>query len=171
VTAFLSVAGAIPARPAAVRALGFIVIWIALSGGAAGDLLPGIVAALAATWTSLRLLPPGTARLQPRALSEFVLRFLLRSVMAGADVARRALDPRLPLRPGFVRYPLGLPAGARRNIFTSLTSVLPGTVPLGADEGGALVIHCLDTGQPVAAQLAAEEAMLVRVIGAASGDG
>jgi multicomponent Na+:H+ antiporter subunit E len=171
VTAFRAVAGAIRARPAAVRALGFIAIWMALSGGAAGDLLPGIVAALAATWISLRLLPPGTARLQPRALTEFALRFLLQSVIAGADVARRALDPGLPLRPGFVRYPVGLPAGARRNIFTTLTSLLPGTLPLGADEGGALVIHCLDTGQPVAAQLAAEEAILARVVGAASGDG
>jgi multicomponent Na+:H+ antiporter subunit E len=148
-----------------------MVIWMALSGGAAGDLLPGIVAALAATWTSLLLLPPGTARLQLRALAEFSLRFLFQSVLAGADVARRALDPRLPLRPGFVRYPVGFPAGARRNAFTSLTSLLPGTLPLAADEGGALIIHCLDTGQPIAVQLATEEAMLVRVIRAASGDG
>jgi multicomponent Na+:H+ antiporter subunit E len=137
------------------------------SGGPA----PGIVAALAATWISLRLLPPGPIRLQPRAVAEYALRFLFRSVLAGADVARRALDPRLPLRPGFVRYRVGLPVGARRNTFTTLTSLLPGTIPLGADEGGALVIHCLDTGQPIAAQLAAEEAMLVRVIGAASRDG
>jgi multicomponent Na+:H+ antiporter subunit E len=171
VTAFRAVADAIPAGPAAVRALGFMAIWTALSGGSAGDLLPGIVAALAASWASLRLLPPGSARLQPRALAEFVLRFLLQSVLAGADVARRALDPRLPLRPGFVRYPVGLPAGARRNTFATLTSLLPGTLPLGADEGGALVIHCLDTGQPVAAQLAAEEAMLLRIIGAAAGGG
>jgi multicomponent Na+:H+ antiporter subunit E len=144
---------------------------MAVSGAAAGDLLPGIVAALAATWTSLQLLPPGTARLQPRALTEFALRFLLQSILAGIDVARRALDPRLPLRPGFVRYPTGLPIGARRNTFTTVTSLLPGTLPVGADARGAVVIHCLDTGQSVAAQLAAEEAMLVRVIGAASGDG
>jgi multicomponent Na+:H+ antiporter subunit E len=171
VTTFRAIVDAIPARPATVRVLGFIAIWITLSGSAAGDLLPGIVAALAATWTSLRLLPPGAARLQPRALAEFALRFLLRSILAGADVARRALDPRLPLRPGFVRYPVGLPVGARRNTFTTLMSLLPGTLPLGADEGGALVIHCLDIGQPVAAQLATEEAMLVRAIAPPSGDG
>jgi multicomponent Na+:H+ antiporter subunit E len=166
VTAF----AAIPARPAALRTVGFFAIWTALSG-AAGDLLPGIAAALAATWVSLRLLPPGPTRLQPRALAEFALRFLVQSVLAGADVARRALDPRLPLRPGLVHYPVGLPAGARRNIFTAVTSLLPGTVPLGAGDDGALVIHCLDSGQPVAAQLAAEEAALVRVIGAARGGG
>lgn len=166
-----AIRAAIPPRPAAIRAIGFFAIWMALSGGAAGDLLPGIVAALAATWIGLRLLPPGTTRLHPRALAEFALRFLIQSVLAGADVARRALDPRLPLDPGFVRYPVGLPVGVRRNTFTTLMSLLPGTLPLGADESGALVIHCLDTAQPVAAQLAGEEAMLVRIIGAASGDG
>jgi multicomponent Na+:H+ antiporter subunit E len=56
-------------------------------------------------------------------------------------------------------------AGVRRNTFTTLMSLLPGTVPVGEDRDGVLVIHCLDTRQPVAAQLAAEEAMLIQVIG------
>ena len=38
-----------------------------------------------------------------------------------------------------------------------------------SDDNGALLIHCLDVGQPVAAQLAAEEALLARVIGAGTG--
>jgi len=89
------------------------------------------------------------------------LRFVRQSVVAGADVAWRALDPRLPLRPGFVAYPVRFPPGAARNAFTTLTSLLPGTVPAGA-QGGELVYHCLDVGQPVVSQLAAEEAALSR---------
>ena len=92
-------------------------------------------------------------------------------MLAGADVARRALDPKLPLDPGFMRYPSGLPPGTARNAFTALMSLLPGTVPVGSDQNGALVIHCLDVRQPVAAQLAAEEALLVRIIGGAPGNG
>ncbi|HEX3406853.1 MAG TPA: Na+/H+ antiporter subunit E, partial [Caulobacteraceae bacterium] len=79
----------------------------------------------------------------------------------GVDVARRALDPRLPLRPGLVTYPIGFPPGAARNVFTILTSLLPGTVP-AADEGDVLVYHCLDVEQPVLAQLAAEETTISR---------
>jgi multicomponent Na+:H+ antiporter subunit E len=52
-----------------------------------------------------------------------------------------------------------------------LMSLLPGTVPSGSDERGRVLIHCLDVEQPVAAQLAAEEALFVRAIGEASSHG
>lgn len=161
----------LPLRPSIVRAICFFAIWAVLAGDGPVDPVPGILAALAAAWIRLRLLPPGGNRLRLLALARFALRFLGQSVVAGADVARRALDPALPLNPGFVRYRVGLRAGPRRNTFTTLTSLLPGTVPAGRDGTGALVIRCLDTRQPVAAQLAAEEAVLVRIIGGAPGDG
>jgi multicomponent Na+:H+ antiporter subunit E len=79
------------------------------------------------------------------------------------DVARRALDPRLPIRPGFVAYATRLPRGLRRNTFATLTSLLPGTVPAG-EQDGHLLYHCLDVEQPIIAELAAEEAALVRAL-------
>src|SRR5208282_3339277 len=118
-----------PSRPAVVRAVGFFVLWIMLTGGNPADLGAGAVAALAATWASVRLLPPGTNRVRPVALTGLTLRFLRQSVVAGVDVARRALDPRLPLHLGFVVYPTGLPRGPGRNMFTAVMSLLPGTVP------------------------------------------
>jgi multicomponent Na+:H+ antiporter subunit E len=162
---------AIPLRPAVTRAVGFLGVWVVLSGYALVDLVPGVIAALAATWVSLRLLPAGPNRMHPLALTKFALRFLRQSVLAGADVARRALDPKLPLDPGFMPYSTGLPPGTARNAFTALMSLLPGTVPVGSDQSGALVIHCLDIRQPVAAQLAGEEALFDRVIGGAPGNG
>jgi multicomponent Na+:H+ antiporter subunit E len=56
-------------------------------------------------------------------------------------------------------------------MFTTLMSLLPGTVPTGCDERGGILIHCLDVGQPVVAQLAAEEALFTEVIGWAGSDG
>jgi hypothetical protein len=38
-------------------------------------------------------------------------------------------------------------------------------LPAGSDENGALLVHCLDVGQPVAANLAREEALFSRAIG------
>jgi multicomponent Na+:H+ antiporter subunit E len=151
-------------RPPVFRTVGFFVLWMMLTGGNPGDLGAGAVAIFAATWTSLRLLPPGTSRVRPLALVRLALRFLRQSVIAGVDVARRALDPRLPLNPGFVVYPVGVPAGSARHMFTTLISLVPGTVPAGADERGQLLVHCLDAEQPVAAQLAAEEAVFARAI-------
>jgi multicomponent Na+:H+ antiporter subunit E len=153
------------------RAAGFLVLWLVLSGADPGGLPAGAVAVVAATWTSLQLLPVGRWRLSPTALIGFVLRFMRQSVVAGADVAWRALDPRLPLRPGFVAYPAALAPGVARNTFCTLSSLLPGTMPTGPDERGALLIHCLDIDEPIVAQLAAEEALLARVLGGGQGDG
>jgi multicomponent Na+:H+ antiporter subunit E len=165
------VPGTAGGRRATARAIGFLVLWLAVSGRAAADLVPGAVAALLAAAASLLLLPAGRNRIAPVALVRYALRFLGRSVLAGVDVARRAFAPGLPLNPGFLSYRTGFAPGPTRHLFTSLTSLLPGTVPVAADASGALVIHCLDTAQPVAAEFAAEEAMLARVIGWASGVG
>ncbi len=145
------------------RAAGFLLLWVVLAGADPADLPAAALAVLAATWTSLQLLPSSAARPSPAALARLVFRFACQSAAAGADVAWRALDPRLPLRPGFVAYPVRLPPGTARNAFTALTSLLPGTVPTG-DENGELLYHCLDADQPVAAQLAAEEAALSQAL-------
>lgn len=166
-------AGTGPALPrgAVPRAALFGAFWVMLSGGDPASFAAGAIAVVAATWTSLRLLPAGAWRLRPLALLGLVLRFLRQSIVAGADVAWRALDPRLPLQPGFVRYPLRLPPGPARDAFCTLTSLLPGTVPSGLDPNGDLVVHCLDLRQPVLEQLAEEEARLARVLGGDTSDG
>src|SRR5262245_40435278 len=148
---------------AAWRAAGCICLWLVLAGADLGDIPAAAAAAVAATWTSLHLLEPNASRRSPRAIVQLVSLFLYHSVVAGADVARRALDPRLPLCPGFVVYPTRLSRGVRRNVFATLTSLLPGTVPTGEHEG-QLFYHCLDVEQPVLAELAAEEAALVRAL-------
>jgi multicomponent Na+:H+ antiporter subunit E len=151
--------------PAAVaRACGFLVLWLMLAGADPADLPAAAVAVAAATWTSLRLLPPGAGRLSPVGLARLAGRLPYQSVIAGVDVARRALDPRLPLRPGVVACPSQCPPGTVRDAFCALTSLLPGTLPAGTDESGALLVHCLDISQPVAAQLAMEEALFIRAL-------
>jgi multicomponent Na+:H+ antiporter subunit E len=129
------------------------------------DLPIGLIAAAAATWTSLRLLPEVKVQLQLLSLATFTLHFLRQSVSSGVEVAWRAFNPRLPLDPGFVVYPCRLRSAGSRNAFCALSSLLPGTLPTGANEEGALIVHCLDVGQPVAANLAAEEALFSRAIG------
>jgi multicomponent Na+:H+ antiporter subunit E len=119
------------------------------------------LAAAAATCTSLRLLPPQPGRMRLTGLLSLIPHFLWKSVVAGVDVARRALDPRLPLRPGFVACRVGFAPGPARNAFAAMTSLLPGTVPC-AEEDGALVYHCLDIGQPVLEELAEEERRLTQ---------
>jgi multicomponent Na+:H+ antiporter subunit E len=157
------------ARVAVCRGAGFLALWVVLFGVSPSDLAVGVLAAGAATWASLALLRPGPHRVRLTAVLWLILRFLWKSVVAGWDVARRALDPRLPLRTGFIAYPARFRSRTARNAFASYTSLLPGTLPV-QDDGETLLYHCLDIEQPVAAELASEETALVQVIGGYSSD-
>ena len=152
-------------RSLLVRAAEFLAFWVILFGLNPRALFVGIFVTVITTWVSLRLLPPGLRSFRPIPLMQLVLSLLAQSIGAGVDVALRALDPRLPLRPGFLIYRTCLPSGLTQHAFCTMTSLLPGTLPCEADESGNVVIHCLDVAQPVAEQLAAQEAALARTIG------
>jgi multicomponent Na+:H+ antiporter subunit E len=151
-------------RVAAARAALFLGFWLMISGRSLADLPVGLAAVAAATWTSLRLLPAGGSRPRPVFLAALALRFVRQSVVSGTEVARRVLNPKLPLRPGFVVYPLHLSPGGARSAFCALSSLLPGTLPTGTGDNGALLVHCLDVDQPIAANLAAEESVFIRAL-------
>jgi len=142
------------------RSVGYFLFWLVLAGTDVQNLAPGVIAALIAAWVSLGLMPQGQLAFHPIAAAGLFLRFVGQSVGAGLSVARIALDPRLPLKPGIVSYRPGLPEGPRRDAFSTLAGLLPGTLPAGPDGAGAIRVHCLDTEAPVAAQLAAEERRL-----------
>jgi multicomponent Na+:H+ antiporter subunit E len=152
-------------RVAAARATLFLAFWLMISGWAPADLPVGLAAVAGATWTSLRFLPPRGSRLRIAALASLAASFLRQSIVSGVDVSWRALNPRLQLRPGLVACPLRLPLGGERSAFCALSSLMPGTLPTGTDEDGALLVHCLDIGQPVAANLAAEERLFIQAVG------
>ena len=157
--------------PAAlVRCAIFLMFWVALIGFAFSALLVGVVAAGGATWVSLRLLPPAPQRVRLGVLVLLLPRFLWQSLLAGWDVARRAFDPRLPLRPGFVTFSSSHAPGHLRNTFATISSLMPGTLPCG-ENGDEIIFHCLDVGQPVLEQLAAEEKVLASVLGGMHGNG
>lgn len=158
------------ARAVLIRGLGFLGFWLVLIGADPVDLAAGLVTAAFATWASLHLSPPDHRGLRYAALLRLVWRFIRQSISGGLDVARRVLDPRLPLRPGLIAYPVRLAPGPARDAFCAFTSALPGTLPAGIDEHGALVYHCLDVEQSVAAQLAIDEGLFTDALGGTDGD-
>jgi len=153
-----------PRRAGLARGAAFFLFWIVMMPSTKpGDLAIGALSAIAATWVSLRFMPASAGCLNFGALAALLPHFIWETVCAGIDVASRALSPRLQLNPGFVRCPLGFPAGFARNTFATITSLIPGTVPSGEDDG-VLVYHCLDTTQPVVEQLWQEERLLSRAL-------
>lgn len=141
----------------------FALAWLALTGAAAEGLIAGAVTVCAATAISLRLMPPG-----PRPLRVFIILalapgFVLRSILGGADVAWRALHPRLPITPGWISFPVHLEDGPARVAFGAATSLLPGTLPAGCRDG-VMAVHCLDTNSNAARHLRAGETRIGRAL-------
>lgn len=160
-------------RSAAARWAGFLVFWLLLAApdpAAAisdnlADLLVGVLAAAMATWTSLRLLPPTPGRPRYRALFRLAVRFLGNSVGSGFALLPAVFGPRRSIQPGCFAYATRFTPGPARAAFGAITSAVPGTLTVGAEPDGALLYHGLDLRQPVAAELAVDEALLLQAVG------
>jgi multicomponent Na+:H+ antiporter subunit E len=138
------------------RTIIFLALWLIVMGPALKDLPMGVAAALAAAWSSLPLWPAGRA-VSPFGALRFVLRFLKQSVAAGASVAYLALFRSGSLTPGFTSYRTEMPAGMARRAFCAIMSLQPGKLPVGTDENGELLIHCLNGTETAAEEIAADE--------------
>ncbi|MGB5259153.1 MAG: Na+/H+ antiporter subunit E [Gammaproteobacteria bacterium] len=112
---------------------------------ASGALLPGV------SWSLSRIV-------------HFVPFFLWRSLYGGVDVARRALQPLLPISPGLFDHRWRLPPGLPRVFMANTVSLLPGT--LSAElEDDRLRVHVLDHTVAFASELTLIEARVARLVG------
>ncbi len=152
------------ARSLLPRFVALLVFWLILEGAKPLGLVIGIPAAALATWLAIRLIPPRGGYISPVALLAFCGHFLLGSFLAGIDVAIRALNPRLPLRTGFVSCPCGISRG-RRDLFLAASSLMPGSLPVEEEADGLIILHALDVEQPHAAQMAENEVRFAAAIG------
>jgi multicomponent Na+:H+ antiporter subunit E len=99
----------------------------------------------------------GTREIRLTRLVGFVPYFLRRSVLAGVDVAWRALAPSGSVRPGFITLSLQLDSSQARMFYARVISLLPGTVAVRL-EHDQLLVHALDVESPVEATLRELEA-------------
>jgi multicomponent Na+:H+ antiporter subunit E len=125
----------------------------------------GVPIVAAATIGSLVASPPRRIALRLRPLTVLVGTFLYGSLRGGWDVSRRALSPTLPVSPVLVQYRTRLDSGAAQKVFTSLVTLMPGT--LTADILGRNVcIHALvDRGDDLQRDLTTLEERVAHAFG------
>jgi multicomponent Na+:H+ antiporter subunit E len=145
------------------RGAGFALLWWLFAEGDLQSWWLGAVAVVLATLASLRLMPPDHY-LRPLPALMFALFFLKNSVVSGLQVVRLALDPRRRPTPHCVDVVLTLPEGAPRLIVAGALGLMPGTLSVRLD-GATLHVHAIDAGIPVAAEAAALENQVARMIG------
>lgn len=157
-------------RPAALAPrLGLLAgLWVALVEGHAGGLLAGLVALPLALWASFALEAPGGARVHLPGLLRLLPPFLWQALSGSLDVARRALQPRMRLAPGWLEARSWLPEESARLLLASLMSLVPGTLAVEV-EGPVLTLHVLDARPEAKAamleQLRELEGRVARVFG------
>jgi len=136
-------------------------LWLTLSGGDTASWVIGLPALVLAAWAARHLRRPPAIRLSALGILRFVPFFLWESLRGGIDVARRTLQPRMPIQPDFIEYHSRLQTPAARSFLANCVSLLPGT--LAADlQGDWLEIHVLNMHENQTAELA----RLERSIGA-----
>jgi multicomponent Na+:H+ antiporter subunit E len=138
--------------------------WLVITGAEPQALVAGALTAAAAVAVSLALLPPGPRSARVVVVLGLIPRFLADSLLGGIDVARRAFHPRVPVRPGWITYPLRLPSGAGRVSLGNFLSLMPGTLAAGEYRDG-LCVHCLDVSGSVTPKIAREEILIARSMG------
>lgn len=150
------------AGSAAIRTALLLLAWWALTEGDPDGTVFGLIASLLVALLSLRFFPAPSPRPRLFAALAFSGYFVLRSVAAGVDVARRLLSPHLPIKPGYVTYTTSLPAGSPRWLLANTLSLLPGTLSVTL-RGCELELHCLDTDTSVREDVARTELRIARM--------
>lgn len=152
-------------RALALRAAALLLTWLVIAEGDLGSLVIGAPLSLVAAGVSVVLRPqPFAARISLAGLARFVAYFAVQSVKGGIDVALRAYRPAMPLDPACVTYPLRLADPFQRVLFSTVVSLLPGTLS-AAFQQDTLVVHALDRTQPVTESLADLEHRIADLFG------
>ena len=126
------------------------VVWILLTGMSLGSALLGLVLGLAIPLFTSAYWPDRPRIRSPLTIVEYALIVLWDIVVANFQVAYLILFRRGDtLRSCFVTIPLDLRTPAAITALAGTITMTPGTVSadLSAD-GRALLVHCLDTGDP-----------------------
>lgn len=128
------------------RALLLGAVWWALTGGDRAGAVLGAAVVLAATIASVAASRPLPVRVSPSGSAVLAWTFVVEAARGGWDVAWRALSPRLPLDPRFVRHTTPLAPGLQRRMFACLNTLMPGSLCVDANSEDLLMHVLVDRG-------------------------
>jgi multicomponent Na+:H+ antiporter subunit E len=122
-------------------------LWVLLTPKDMQEIWVGLaVSALVAIFT-LRLEPVlGDLRLTPKALVYAVIYlfvFIKELIVSNLDVARRVINPKLPIKPGIVKVKTKLNSNIAKTILANSITLTPGTLTVDI-KGEYLYIHWIE---------------------------
>lgn len=145
-----------------------VALWALFTDLAAGSWVIGVPAIFVSLLVSRRYRLGDIAPVNLLSLFRFVCYFLAKSGISGVDVARRALNPRVDVQPGYLSYGSRLRGQVPLTFFAYCVNLLPGTLVVRL-HGTQLRVHALDTTADVHGELAAMEARVAPIFARADG--
>ena len=79
----------------------------------------------------------------PIAYIKYIIVFLKNLVLSNWDVARRVIDPKLPINPGIVAIKTNLKEDYKKLMLANSITLTPGTITMGVKDD-TLFIHWID---------------------------
>jgi len=140
-------------------------LWFGLNGGEVMSWIIGVPTVVLAAAINFPFLPRGAWQLQMSGVLPMAWFFLKESYLGAFDVALRAFTPSLPINPSFVNYECRLHSTSARLFFTTMVTLMPGTLSVRAN-GSHIVIHALDVSAGVESSLRALEEKVAALFGA-----
>jgi multisubunit Na+/H+ antiporter MnhE subunit len=132
-------------------------LWLVLTGPGLANVAFGLPVALLAAVASSRLASRDLAGTSLPGLLRYAARLPRQSLLAGTDVAKYTFQISPAIKPGLVAGRSTLPKGLMREVFLTLASLQPGTLPVREGPGDAALLHSINTNDPVQADYARAE--------------
>ncbi len=122
-------------------------IWIALAGISAEELLVGAVISLIVAYvikdTSIYEFSIGIVVQGLKFIALYLPLFVWKLILANVSIAKIVLNPKLPINPGFVTIRTGLDSEVSKLILANSITLTPGTLSVDVN-GDELLIHWVD---------------------------
>lgn len=84
-----------------------------------------------------------TFRIRPIPYIKYLIVFIRELILANIDVAKRVIDPKLPINPGIVAIKTDLKQDYKKLILANSITLTPGTITMDV-RGDTLFIHWID---------------------------
>jgi len=82
-------------------------------------------------------------RLRPIVYLQYLVIFIKNLILSNLDVAKRVIDPKLPINPGIVEIKTNLKEDYKKLILANSITLTPGTITMDV-QGDRMFIHWID---------------------------
>lgn len=123
------------------------VIWLLMAGISTNELILGAFVCTILSYILTNYMNIEFDLFQIPAIAVFLVTYLptlfIELVKANIDVAKRVLNPSLPIHPGIVKVPTAIKNEYGKLILANSITLTPGTISIDAGDG-CIYVHCID---------------------------